>query len=222
MKPKGKSHNFSKIELSSYFKNLASTNQSEHRNEPENAEPENIINLVKDIDNILNRNFNLQDVKAMIAKLKDKKAAGIDTMISELLKNLDEPTLNIIVKIMNKIFDTGEFPEEWAVGIIVILFKGGEKNDINNYRGITLLSVIGKLLVGMLNERLTKFVEKHKILHENQAGFRKGYRTTDHIFTLYSVIHHTINVKKKPFMYALLILKRLLIKYHMHYFGKNR
>ena len=68
MKPKGKSHNFSKIKLSSYFKNLASTNQSEHRNEPENAEPENIINLVKHIDSILNRNFNLLEVKAMIAK----------------------------------------------------------------------------------------------------------------------------------------------------------
>ena len=197
MKPKGKSHNFSKIELSSYFKNLASTNQSEHRNEPENAEPENIINLVKDIDNILNRNFNLHEVKAMIAKLKDKKAAGIDTMISELLKNLDEPTLNIIVKIMNKIFDTGEFPEEWAVGIIVILFKGGEKNDINNYRGITLLSVIGKLLVGMLNERLTKFVEKHKIVHQNQAGFRKGivqltiYLPSTLLYTIQSMLKET-------------------------------
>ena len=73
MKPKGKSHNFLKIELSSYFKNLASTNQSEHRNEPENAEPENIITLVKDIDNILNRNFNLHEVKAMIAKFEGQE-----------------------------------------------------------------------------------------------------------------------------------------------------
>ena len=41
-----------------------------------------------------------------------------------------------------KIFDSGEFPEEWAVGIIVILFKGSEKNDLNNYRGITLLTLL--------------------------------------------------------------------------------
>ena len=39
---------------------------------------------------------------------------------------------------MNKIFETGEFLEEWAVRIIVILLKGGEKNDLNNYCGITL------------------------------------------------------------------------------------
>ena len=105
----------------------------------------------------------------MINKLKGKKAAGTDTIISELLKNLDEPTLHIIVKIMNKIFDTGEFPQERAVGIILIMFKGGEKNDSNNYRGINLLNVTGKLLVGTLNERLAKFVEKHKIVHENEA-----------------------------------------------------
>ena len=148
----------------------------------------------------------------MIDKLKDKKAAGIDTIISELLKNLDEPTLKIIVRILNKIFDSGDFPEEWAVGIIVILFKGGERNDLNNYRGITLLSVIGKLLVGILNERLTKFVEKYKIVHENQTGFRKGYRTTDHIFTLYSVINHTVNVKKKPLYVCFVDFKKAFDK----------
>ena len=60
----------------------------------------------------------------------------------------------------------------------------------------------------MLNERLTKFVEKHKIVHENQAGFLKGYRTTDHIFTLYSVIHHTINVKKKPLYVCFIDFKK--------------
>ena len=134
----------------------------------------------------------------MIKKLKVGKAAGIDGVIAELLKNLDDHTLNIITKVVNKIFDSAEFPDEWAVGIIVTIFKEGEKNDLNNYRGITLLSIVGKLLVGMLNERLTKFVEKHSILQENQAGFRKGYRTTDHIFTLHSIINHTVKIKKKP------------------------
>ena len=86
--------------------------------------------------------------------------------------------------------DSEEFPEEWAVGIIVILFKGGKKEYLNNYRGITLLSVTEKLLVGILNERLTKFAEKRKIVHENQAGFLKDYLTTDHMFILYSVINH--------------------------------
>ena len=85
----------------------------------------------------------------MINKLKSGKAAGIDKIIAELLKNLDDDIVIILVNIFNKIFDSGEFPEEWALGIIVILFKGSERDDLNNYRGITLLSVVGKLLVGI-------------------------------------------------------------------------
>ena len=213
MKPRGKSHNFSKAELSDYFKNLAKANESD---EDSVIESENFANIFQDIDNILNRNFNLQEVKSMIDKLKTNKSAGIDTIISELLKNLDETTLMIILRILNKIFDSGEFPGEWAVGIIVILFKGSEKTDLNNYRGITLLSVIGKLLVGMLNERLTEFVEKFKIVNENQAGFRKGYRTTDHIFTLFSVINQTINVKKKSLYVCFIDFKKAFDKvYHV-------
>ena len=101
----------------------------------------------------------------MINKLKSGKAAGIDKIIVELLKNLHDDTVIILVNIFNKIFDSGEFPEEWALGIIVILFKGGERDDLNNYRGITLLSTVDKLLVGILKERLTKFEESIKLLH---------------------------------------------------------
>ena len=149
-------------------------------------------------DAILNCQFTIDEVKAMISKLKSGKSPGVDKIISELLENLNDETLNVILNIFNKILDAKEFPEEWAVGIIVSLFKGGESDDLNNYRGITLLSILGKLLVGILNERLTKFAEKIKLVNENQAGFRKGYRTTDHIFTLSSIINHTMNVKKKP------------------------
>ena len=47
-------------------------------------------------------------------------------------------------KHFNKLLHSGKFPEEWSVGIIVILFKGGDEADLNNYRCITLLSIFGK------------------------------------------------------------------------------
>ena len=105
--------------------------------------------LMQGIDNALSRNFSSHKVKI---KLKGKRAAGIDTIVSELMKNFDDPTPSIILKILNKTFASGEFPEDWAVGIIVILFKGCEKNNLNNYRGLPLLGVTVKFLVGMLNE----------------------------------------------------------------------
>ena len=56
--------------------------------------------------------------------------------------------------------------------------KEGTNSDLNNYRGITLLSMMGKILVGIINNRLWEVVNKFEILTESQAGCRQGYRTT--------------------------------------------
>ena len=55
------------------------------------------------------------------------------------------------------------------MGIIVPIFKGGEREDLNNYRGITLLSIVGKCFVSIQNERLNKFAEKFNIICENSS-----------------------------------------------------
>ena len=81
--------------------------------------------------------------------------------------------------------------------MIIVLFKDGDKSDLNNYRGITLLSVLGKILVGVLNNRLSKVCLDYNLLDENQCGFRRGYRTSDHIFTLSTLINHYSKVKNK-------------------------
>ena len=85
------------------------------------------------------------------------------------------------------------------MGAIIVLFKDGDASDLNNYRGITLLSVLGEILVGVLNYRLSKVCLNYNLLDENQCGFRKGYRTSDHIFTLYTLINHYTKVKNKTF-----------------------
>ena len=81
--------------------------------------------------------------------------------------------------------DTGDIPEDWFAGLIIPIYKNkGSKDDANNYRGITLLSCLGKLFTSILNHRLTEFCEQNFILNEIQAGFRKGYSTADHVFVL--------------------------------------
>ena len=73
--------------------------------------------------------------------MKNGRAAGIDKIIKELLKRFDENMLDLITLILNFIFEKGTFPEEWAVGVVVIFIdKDGDTNDLNNFRGIILLS----------------------------------------------------------------------------------
>ena len=80
---------------------------------------------------------------------------------------------------------------------IIPIFKKGDKNEASNYRGITLLSIIGKLFTRILNSRLNAWAEEYNIYVEAQAGFRKGMGTTDNIFILNSLITHSINQNER-------------------------
>ena len=68
------------------------------------------------------------------------------------------------------------------------MHKNGSKMDPSNDRGITLLSSLGKLFSSLIYNRIENEIESKGILSPSQAGFRKNYKTTDHIFTLFSVI----------------------------------
>ena len=61
----------------------------------------------------------------------------------------------------------------------------GDINDVNNYRGITLLSCMGKLFTSILNSRLYTYLTSENILGNEQAGFRPKHSTLDHIFALH-------------------------------------
>ena len=113
-----------------------------------------------------------------------------------MFKLFSDYHVSVVVKLFNRILKTEDFPKEWVVGIIVPIFKKVITADLNSYGKITLLSVAGKLLSSILNNKLEKVTAKFATLGENQAGFRKGYRTTGHIFTLSAIISHFINAQK--------------------------
>ena len=81
-------------------------------------------------------------------------------------------------------------PRQWREGLIVNLFKKGDKEDPGNYRGITLLSVVGKVFCKILNNRLVERLDRGGILHdhEGQAGFRVNRSCMDNVFTLNELV----------------------------------
>ena len=72
--------------------------------------------------------------------------------------------------------------------MIVSLFKKGDPEDPGNYRGITLLSVVGKLYCKILSNRLVIKLESEGSIHEDQAGFRSGRSCIDNVFTLNEIV----------------------------------
>ena len=144
----------------------------------------------------LNLDFTQEEVLNAIKQLKLNKSGGPDYLINEFIIYGKHIFTNTLCKLFNKIFETGCFPDEWTEGFIIPLHKKGSLTDVGNYRGITLLSILGKLFTRVLNNRLKDWAENYHLLIEAQAGFRAGMSTTDNIFVLHGVISHLINQGK--------------------------
>ena len=136
------------------------------------------------------------EIKKCIIKLKNNKAHGIDYILNEYLKGSSDLILPIYEKLFNTIFSTGIIPHSWLIGIIKPLYKNkGDTEDVNNYRGIT--SCLAKLFTAVINERLNSHLNSREIIGEEQAGFRKGYSTMDHVYTLKSSLDLYLSNKKR-------------------------
>ena len=104
------------------------------------------------------------------------------------------------------ILNTGKFPKSWKNGIIIPVHKNGSQFDPNNYRGIILSSCLGKLFCHIINNRICSDLEKRAFLKQEQAGFRKNHRTSDHIFVLRTIIDkYVLNAKNGSKLYACFI-----------------
>ena len=145
----------------------------------------------------LNLDFTHEDVLNAIKQLKLNKSGGPDKLINEVLINGKHILTNTLCELFNKIFEIVYFPDEWSEGYVIPLHKRGSLNDVGNYRGITLLSILGKLFTRVLNNRLKDWAEHYHVLIEAQAGFRPGMSTTDNVFVLHGAILHLINQGKK-------------------------
>lgn len=90
----------------------------------------------------------------------------------------------VLARLFTAVFRAGCFPPDWALGAITPIHKKGDTTDPNNYRGITVGHVLGKLYALVINARLTSWLEMHGLRARGQAGFRPGRSTVDNCFIL--------------------------------------
>ena len=174
-KDRNKNNPISIDELVNHFEGL---NQVNGDTSPNNFDPRTVDHS---INSFINEEITMDEVLIARGKLKSNKACdGIDNVINEFIKHCPDSVIKIMCKLFNLVLNTGIVPTEWNVGIIIPLYKNkGATNDPNNYRGITLLSSIGKLFTSIINTRLTNYIDNTGLLGEDQAGFRSGYSTRD-------------------------------------------
>ncbi|KAE9414177.1 hypothetical protein Angca_006084, partial [Angiostrongylus cantonensis] len=124
----------------------------------------------------------LSKIRHAISSVKYRTAPGPDRIRSEHLKNLPPVLVSTLPRLFTRYLSDCMVPTQWKTSKTVLLFKKGDPHDIGNYRPICLLSVVYKLFTRVILNRIDRTLDEGQPCE--QAGFRKGFSTMDHIHTI--------------------------------------
>ena len=113
-------------------------------------------------------------VAKKIKAMKDNKSPGVDGIPPKLLMETVEQISIPLTRVFNLSLKEGVVPFEWKEANIIPLFKKGSRNKSENYRPVSLTSVICKLLERLIKDHMVEFLVKHKLLNSSQHGFLKA------------------------------------------------
>ena len=129
-------------------------------------------------DSVFLQPTNKSEIEKIIKSLDSNKSSDIYGMSPKFLKILAPAISETLNNISNKSFALGIFPDHMKLAMITPIFKGGSKLDVSNYRPVSVLPTISKVLEKLMLTRLTEYLEKSKIIYEHQFGFQKNRSTT--------------------------------------------
>ena len=107
-----------------------------------------------------------------LSQLQPGKATGPDSVPTRLLKECAEEISPSLCKLFNTLLSAGHFPSIWKDAVIVPIFKSGSKENVENYRGISLLSIVSKVLERCVHNHM--FAAIKPSLYKLQDGFVGG------------------------------------------------
>lgn len=117
------------------------------------------------------------EINEVITNLKNKKSISFDGLTATILKNINENIINQLVYLFNMSISQGHFPNILKEAIVIPVYKKGSTTEIENYRQISMLSVLSKVFERIIYNRLVSFIDKYSILTVSQHGFRSNKST---------------------------------------------
>ena len=136
------------------------------------------------------------EVNGILSNLNIQKAGDIYGINNKLIKIGRNEISKNLVDIFNASFRLGQFPDKLKVSMIIPIHKGESKNLSGNYRPVSLLPIIGKILEKIMHSRLYHFFDTMGIITKNQYGFQKNKSTEDALLELHTKIINAYENKK--------------------------
>ena len=130
---------------------------------------------------LMDHDISKEELSKVVNSLKNGKATVFDIISNEMIKSSVSTLSNLYLKLFNHVLISEILPEKWCEGYIIPIYKKGYTNLSSNYRGITIVSTLGKLFTKLLNQRLHGYLADiyNYIIKSNQIGFTPHKRTSD-------------------------------------------
>ena len=110
----------------------------------------------------------VNEVESAIKELQDKKATGPNSIPSKILKNNKDVLSKPLCDLINLVFVSGTFPQQLKTAKIIPVYKSGDPLNCTNYRPISLLLNLGKLIEKVTHSRMNIFLKNPKCFYKNQ------------------------------------------------------
>ena len=135
------------------------------------------------------------EITGIIKSLKNS-SAGSDYIIASRAKQCIQHYIKTLTYLTNSSFECGIFPNELKLAKVIPIFKNGDKQDISNYRPISILSFFSKIFEKTMYNHLINFIDKNKILYNYQFGFRKLHSTGHAIISQVEKVNNAMDSGK--------------------------
>ena len=159
--------------FNSYFAQIGSTLAKKHQ---QNQTPNKQIYRVTPVCSNIEID-NKAILKQFLKLTKPGKAAGLDNFTAKDLHIIGPPALEALKHVFKKSLDTLEIPKIWKTSRVTCIFKSGSKQECENYRPISLLSIPSKIMESIICNTLDKHLQTFNLLYERQWGFRPNRST---------------------------------------------
>ena len=168
-------------DLLNHFKTVFGDDTTNNADVPQNPPPQqNQQSPQPEPQNVsqseLDAEISETELRNAIFHQKNNKSPGIDNLNSELFKISFDIISPYLLKLYNRLFSNGEYPTAWGEGIIVPIFKSGNIDEPQNYRGITLINILAKIYSQILLNRISKWSENENKLSQTSLASRRAYQ----------------------------------------------
>ena len=149
-----------------------------------------------------------KELRDALKEMKCKKSPGPDGILTEYLKIFGDIAEPILLKLIRLMFANHIYPTKWTLNFLKPIYKKGNADDTHNFRGLAIASALAKLYSLIMLKRLTKYIKVNKYISPNQIGFMEGFRTSDHIFLLQTIIEKVVKKNRKRLFCAFVDFKK--------------